>query len=145
MGKVNLESEALQISIYCNSIMNILNEHKRLSLVKVVIFSYLVKRNRLKSQQIYDGKHSTDLMYKSLSLLIGNFEEFSNSVGNILKSIHILNEKNLISLEQNFIKLGTKQYEYKEVYKESLFFKKAIEECIHVSDKQFLKEVLCSV
>lgn len=145
MGKINLESEALQISIYCNAIMNILNEHKKLSLAKVVIFSYLVKRNRLKSQQIYDGRHSTDLMYKSLSLLIGNFEEFSNSVGYILKSIHILNEKSLILLEQNFIKLGTEQYEYKEIYNESSFLKKTIEECKNISDKQFLKEVLSSV
>ncbi|MEW4239325.1 hypothetical protein Q0N51_10105 [Priestia megaterium] len=145
MGNIKLQSETLQISVYCEVILNILNEHANLSLSKIIVFSYLVKKNKYESQRIYDGRHSKDLMFKSLSLLSGDFDEFSNSVGHILKSIHILKEKGAIEFEDSILKRKFNKFDINNLYEESVFLKNAIEESRNISDKQFLKEVLCNV
>ncbi|WP_439948924.1 hypothetical protein [Bacillus subtilis] len=145
MGDIKLQSETLQISIYCEVILNILNEHVNLSLSKIIVFSYLVKKNKYESQRLYDGRHSKDLMFKSLSLLSGDFEEFSNSISYILKSIHILNNNNLIEFEDGILKRNFKKNHNGNLYKESVFLKNAIEESQNISDKQFFKEVLYNV
>ncbi|UAL54472.1 hypothetical protein [Metabacillus dongyingensis] len=145
MKNIKLQSETLQISIYCEVILNILQEHANLSLSKIVVFSYLVKKNKYESQRLYDGRHSADLMYKSLSLLSGDFDEFSNSIGLVLKSIHILKINGLIEFEDGILKRNFKKLDTKSLYGESIFLKKAIEESRNISDKQFFKEVLCSV
>lgn len=145
MDRTKLQSEVLQIGIYCEVISRMLNEHNNLSLSKAVVFSYLIKKNKYESNRVYDGRHSVDLMYKSLSLLSGDFDGLSNSIGHILKSIHVLKSNGLIEFEDGNLKINSFKNDGKSLYGENVFLKKAIEESRNISNKQFFKEVLRSV
>ena len=48
MQKLELEAETIQISIYANIIMNILKKHGELSINKMLLFSYLIKKGRFR-------------------------------------------------------------------------------------------------
>ncbi|MGG3889607.1 hypothetical protein [Metabacillus fastidiosus] len=145
MGDLKFQAETLQLSIYSEIILNLLDKHKEISLPKSLVFAYLVRKDKFESQRVYNGRHTSDTVYKSLSLLSGDYEEFCKSVEFILKSIHLLKENNLIILEENILKAGIDAKNSKSIYGESVFLTRAIEASKNMSDKQFLKEVLSSV
>ena len=45
MQNLKYEVEAIQISIYCDIIKQILRKHEELSLSKMLVFSYLIKND----------------------------------------------------------------------------------------------------
>ncbi|MGA5673965.1 hypothetical protein ACPCKQ_18785 [Bacillus bombysepticus] len=145
MGNLKLQAETLQISIYCEVILNILKEHKELSLTKSLVFAYLVRKNKFESQQIYNGRHTSDTVYKSLSLLSGDYDDFCSNIAFILKSIHLLNENKLIFFEGDILRVNAYDANKKNLYQENSFLTRSIEESKKMSNKQFLKEVLSSV
>lgn len=48
MQILELEAETIQISIYTNIVLNILQKHKELSLNKMIFFSYLIKKENFR-------------------------------------------------------------------------------------------------
>lgn len=145
MRNLKLQAESMQLSIYCEIILNTLSNHKELSLVKTIVFSYLIKKYRLESYRRYDGRHTNDAVYKSLSLLSGDFEEYCNTIEYIIKSIDLLSNKKMIFLEDNILRVNVEFENIKNKKEENVFLNRAINESKKLSDKQFLKEVLSNV
>lgn len=145
MRNIKHEAEAIQVSIYCDVIMQILKKHKELSISKILVFSYLIKKDNLEIRSVYTANTSQDIVYKSLSLLAGDYVGFCNSIEYIIKAIHLLIQNNLINLEGNIIYEVLKIEYGKTVYVESSFLEKAIEASKKLTDKQFMKEVTSNV
>ena len=142
MRNLQNEAEAIQISIYCEIIMQMLKKHKELSVIKMLVFSYLIKGQKFIPNSIYTAQ---DLIYKGLSLLAGDYIGFCDSIGYIIKAIHLLIQKNLINLENNIIIEIPNEELGKSAYEESLFLEKVIEASKRMSDKQFMREVMYNV
>lgn len=145
MRNLKLQAESLQLSIYCEIILNTLSSHRELSLIKTIVFSYLIRRYRLESYQVYDGRHSTDVVFKSLSLLSGNFEEYCNSVEYIIKSLDLLENQGMIIVDEEIIKINDELENIGNKKDDNTFLNKAIDKSKNMSDKQFVKEVLWNV
>ncbi|HAZ36589.1 MAG TPA: hypothetical protein DDW58_03375 [Clostridiaceae bacterium] len=145
MRNLQNEAEAIQISIYCEIIMQMLKKHKELSVIKMLVFSYLIKGQKFIPNSIYTANTSQDLIYKGLSLLAGDYIGLCDSIGYIIKAIHLLIQKNLINLENNIIIEIPNEELGKSAYEESLFLEKVIEASKRMSDKQFMREVMYNV
>ncbi|MGG3926524.1 hypothetical protein ABET51_11055 [Metabacillus fastidiosus] len=141
MKKLKLEVETIQVSIYCEIIMQILIKHKELSVNKMLVFAYLIKKDRLIPRNIYNGNNTQDIIYKCISMLSGDYNEYCNSIEFILKAIHILNKNKLIFIENDVLHSISKTTVERLVYEESMFLEKAIEASKRMTDKQFMKEV----
>lgn len=140
--KIKLESETIQVSMYCEIVENILYEHKDLSVVKTLLYAYLIKNDNFLRKKIYSGSNKNDLMNKSMSMLSGDYESFCESIEFILKAIHLLIENRILHLENEVLLLNHSTSKKKMIYRATTFLNNAIEESKKVNDKQFLKEVL---
>lgn len=145
MSQLKLEAEAIQISIYCDIILNILQKHKNLSVNKILVFSYLIKKNRFISEDVYKGNNTQDIVYKCLSLLSGVYVEYCNNIQFILKAIHLLKSNNLILINGSTLYSNNLIVQENIFYKESIFMDKAIESSKKISEIQFMKEVTNNV
>jgi len=145
MRNLKYEIEAIQISIYCDIIKQILRNHKELSLSKMLVFSYLIKCDHFLLNNVYKANSTKDLIYKCISLLAGNYEGFCESVEYVVKAIHLLNDSGAIVIENSMLKFISATDHPKTVYQESSFIKNSIEESKKMTDKQFLKEVIYNV
>ncbi|MGM2187616.1 hypothetical protein ACS2JV_12530 [Bacillus cereus group sp. BceL102] len=47
MGNLKLQAEVLQLSSYCEVIKSIFNDNKELAVPKVLVYSYLIKKQNL--------------------------------------------------------------------------------------------------
>ncbi len=145
MRNLKSESETIQVSIYCDIIEQILIRHKELSVSKMLVFSYLIKRDKFTYRSVYTANNSQDIIYKGLSLLAGDYVGFCDSIEYIIKAIHLLKLKNIIGLENNIIIEISNTGIGKAVYEESMFLGKVIEASKKMTDKQFMKEVTYNV
>lgn len=145
MRNLKEQTESIQLSIYCNIICQTLQLHKSMSLCKIVTFSYLIKQNRFLGGNIYTAKNTQDIIFKGISLLAGDFEGYCNSVPYILKALHLLISKGLVSVENDILTLTANDLKLDTVYEENNFMKKVIEESKTMTDRQFMKEVTFNV
>lgn len=81
MQKLELEAETIQISIYANIIMNILKKHGELSINKMLLFSYLIKKGRFRLGKIYTANNTQDVVCKD------NFSNYEKLCIELLKNI----------------------------------------------------------
>ena len=105
MQKLKLEAEAIQISMYTDIILSILERHKDLSLCKIMLFSYLIKKEIFRPRGIYTAKNKQDIVYKAISLLSGEYEDYCENVEFILKSIHLLKVNGNVTVIKSMIRL----------------------------------------
>lgn len=145
MRNLKYESEAIQISIYCDIIKQILKRHDELSIAKVLVFSFLIKNGNYLLSNVYNANSSQDLIYKGLSLLAGNYISFCENIEYIFKAIHLLIVKDVVWVENSIIKAISTIDSAKLVYQESTFLGKTIEASKRMTDKQFMKEVMYNV
>lgn len=145
MRNIRVQAESIQLSIYCNIICQTLKRHEKLSICKIVTFSYLIKQNRFLGGTIYTARNTQDVIYKGLSLLSGDFDGICNSVPYILKSLHLLISKGIVESENDILYLTSNQLKLDSIYEENNFMKKVIEESKTMTDKQFMKEVTYNV
>lgn len=145
MKNLKIEAETIQVSIYCDIILQILNKHKALSVNKILVFTYLIKKDRFIPKKIYNANNTQDIIYKCISQLAGDFEEYCNNIEFILKAIHLLNTKKLVSIESNVIYNSSEMGSSQIIYEESNFLEKAIEASKRMTDRQLMKEVIYNV
>jgi len=145
MRNLKGESETIQVSIYCDIIKQILKRHKELSISKMLVFSYLIKRDKFAYRSVYTANNSQDIIYKGLSLLAGDYVGFCDSIEYTIKAIHLLKLKNIIGIENNIIIEIPNAGIGKAVYEQSMFLEKVIEASKKMTDKQFMKEVTYNV
>lgn len=139
------EVEISQVSIYCEIVLILINEHKTISLIKLVVFSYLVKKENFLSNTVYNSSNKKNIVNKYLSLLAGDMDKLLVSYEYILKAIHILLKNGFVNFDGVNISKTEKTHREKFVYEEKKFTKKIIEKTKSMSDKQFMREVLTNV
>lgn len=139
------ELEAVQISIYCNIVSMLLKEHQTLSLAKLIVFSYLVKKEAVTQCNIFTSNIKKDLINKYLSLLLGDIDKLFASYEYILKAINILKKNGFIDCNGTLISKTNKLNTDTFIYEENKFTKKVIEKAKNMSDAQFMREVLSNV
>lgn len=145
MRNLEIEAETIQVSIYCDIITRILKRHFELSLNKLLVFAYLIKKERLIPYKIYNGNNTQDIVCKCISLLAGDYGEYCNSIQFIIKAVHLLIIDEIIQLENNVLHCQSDLKMEKPIYYENLFMEKAIEASKKMTDRQFLKEVMYNV
>lgn len=146
MSKNDLYLETIQTSLYIDIILNVLDNHNKLSLNKIIFFSFLIKKERDNVQSVYKSNNKNNIVFKAISLISGSFEDYCNSMEFIIEAIHILTVNQLIVLKDGYLYKG--DYIIEKRIKnniETTFIKKAIEESEYMTDKQFLKEVMDNV
>lgn len=145
MRSLKFEAESIQISIYCDIILAVLNKHMELSVNKMLFFAYIIKKDRFIPGKIYGGNNTQDILNKCISLISGDYVEYCNSVEFIIKAIHLLETTGKIQLENNRLRRLKEKGVHKAIYEESLFIEKSIESSKKISDKQFMREVIHNV
>jgi hypothetical protein len=145
MNNLELEIETIQIGIYCNIILNLLKKHYNLSLCKILVFSYLIKKDKFQFGKVYNANNSQDVVYKAISLLAGTYKDFCYNINFIIKSIHLLVINCKIELDNNILMLCSDIEVKSELYNESTFIFKAVEESKYISDRQIMREVINNV
>lgn len=142
MKKIEEELEIILISKYTEIILNILETHKKLSVNKTLVFSYLIKKNNFYNSNIYNVRNTKNTVLKCISQLSGLYNDYCENLKYIISAIHLLIINNKISLNSgNLIYLGiTESSENKKS-----FINLAIKESQNYSDRQFLKEVVKNV
>jgi hypothetical protein len=132
------EREIIIVSFYTHLIQNILKEHEKLSVLKILVFSFLMKKQKL-TLKIYNSNNKNNVMLKLLSQLSGEFMHFINDLEFLFKSIDILVKSNKIEHFDGILKIKDFEYELKD--KKDLVYK-AINESKYYSNEQFMREVL---
>lgn len=145
MQILELEAETIQISIYTNIVINILKNHGELSVNKILLFSYLIKKEKFRLGKIYNANNTKDVVCKAISLLSGEYTEYCENIQFILKAIHLLVMSKKIEVNGYLLYWISGLEVEKSLYQESPFIQKAIEECKKMSDRQFMKEVISNV
>lgn len=143
MSKNMILAEAVIISRYCDIILGILQKHSNLSVNKILVFSFLIKKNTFTDKEVYSAKNSRDIILKCISKLSGAFEDYCNEIEYILKAIHLLIQNGDLIFENEQIRCTSKSN--KSIFVESKFIEKCIIESNKMTDRQFLKEVMHNV
>lgn len=145
MVTIEQESEALQISRYCEIIMQILATNKILTLIKLITFAYILKNKEYLKEDVYMVTNDKDVIFKCLSIMSGLFNEFAQTIPYIIKAIHLLKINNMIDIKDNIITPTKIKTVLNQMYDNNTFIYKAIESSKKMSDRQFLKEVITNV
>lgn len=145
MATIEIEAEVLQISRYCEIIIQILSINKSLSIVKILVFAFILKNNVYLQGNLYSANTSIEIVYKCISTLSGQFNDFLSNIPFILKAIHILKTDGRISIDNSLIKPMRIKNVLNQMYDETSFVYDAIKESKKMSDRQFLKEVISNV
>lgn len=135
----------MQISIYCDVIKGILKRHKELSVNKMLVFAYLLKKERFMPGRIYNGNNTQDIVCKSISLLSGDYDEYCNSIQYIIKAIHLLVNDGTLQLQNSLLMHNSDTKSEVVICHENMFIEKAIEASKKITDRQFLREVTYNV
>lgn len=139
----NYKIEVLLVSKYCSIVMQILNEHRQLSINKMLLFAYLLKSNKNYYTYIYKASTTNDVLIKAISQITGAYDDYCKNIKYIIEAIHLLIKKGEIILQEDILICSNTSFS-KEKYNNG-FIGKAIHESKNVSERQFLKEVINNV
>lgn len=140
MSKNQLLAEAILISTYCDIIIKLMQVSKEMPVGKIIVFAYIMKKNRFTEEEIYKGNTQNDVLFKFLSGISGAYEDLCEDFEYIFKSIDLLINNNNLKIEDSVVKyIGMSE---QPIYVVSKFIKKAILESSYVTERQFIKEVM---
>lgn len=139
------EFEAFQIAVYIDTSYVILRSIKEMSVIKLAFFAYSINKSRFFEKQVYNARHSRDVVTKEISTISGDFDGFVNSMPFILKSIDILNRRGIVDIVENIVHLQDESYQAVYCNSLSVFEKNAINSSLTWSDRRFVREVLHNV
>lgn len=143
MSNVKKDAEVIQLSIYCDIMMSILKKKEKLSVNKLITFSYLLKKNNYYNKDVFNGKNAKGLVIKALSLLNGLRDDYFANITYAFSAIDLLVVSGKVKWDNEIITIYDDKF--KSNYIVGLFFQKAIEASDLYTDRQFLKEVLNNV
>ena len=140
---LNTQIEIVQISMYCDIIKNILIKHRSLSVIKILTFSFIIKKNKCLRLDCFSAKNKNDLVLKCLSQIAGRYDEFKEQLKFIFSALDILIKNNICSLHITEVICNIPEILDIEDY--GTFMSSAIEEGKQYTDRQFLREVISIV
>ncbi|MGG7195882.1 hypothetical protein ACQPUI_04015 [Clostridium butyricum] len=145
MKRIEIEVELIQVGIYCNIISDLINKYEQLSIIKTSVFAYLIKKYKFIPDKIYTANNTQDIISKCISMLSGDYEEYSKSIKYIIKSMDILISANKLCVKNDLLIRNENTRVEKSIYVRDAFLEKTIKTSNKISDRQFLKEVLQNV
>lgn len=142
--KYNSEYEVILTSFYIDVISRIVSNNPSISVIKLVFFSFLIKKEHFRKFNTYSGNTSRDLINKVISLASGSFDKFCDNISYIFFAIHLLkiNNKIEISSEGKCIWISSDE---KQTQTYGKIIIDALKKSFYVTDDQFLKEVVANV
>jgi len=143
MQRLEVQAEIVMISAYCDIVLKILSTHRTLSINKMLVFAYLIKKKKFNQSDIYSTHNKHDVVLKCISQLSGLFGDYCENIQYLVKAIHILVSDGKVVVHETELLLPTDSQPIE--YSENEFIKKAIEESKRYTDRQFLKEVIYNV
>jgi len=141
-SKIDLELEVILTSTYSEIVLNVLKIHKNLSVIKTMVFAFLIKKRKFINANVYSASNKNDLVLKCISQLSGLYKDYCENLKYIISAIHLLIVNGKLAYN-----LGELMYvETSEIIiEEKSFINNAIRESKNYSDRQFLKEVVRNV
>ena len=136
MMQTNVDAEVIQLSVYCDIIIGILKYIEEMSINKVMVFAYILKKNRFYKCKVFTANSKINIVIKALTLLNGLRDDYFYNIEYIVKAIDIFEENGLLIL---------KDKSYPSKMDIPLFFRHVLDESGNFTDRQFLKEVLENV
>lgn len=140
---LDLQIEVVQTSIYYDIVKSLIIESCSISIIKVAIFSFIIKKSRRQKISIYNGSHSNDLVLKFLSQANGSFDDLCFQIPYIIQTIDLLVKNGLCEVHQGEIICLDLNAQIE--IKFDSFTESALAECKTYSDRQFLREVISIV
>ena len=140
---ISLQSEALQLSIYCKIIKDILIKYRNISIIKLVVFSFIIKKHESLRVDCFSAKNSSDLVLKALSQIAGRYDELTNQLPYIFQAIDLLIKNGICDLHTTEVMCLLPESTAHQEMKSFIF--SAIEESKSYTERQFLKEVVSIV
>lgn len=145
MKRIEIEMELIQIGIYCNIISDLINKYEQLSIIKISVFAYLIKKNKFIPNKVYTANNTQDIISKCISLLSGDYEEYCKSMKYIIKYMDILISANKLCVKNDLLIRNENTRVEKSIYVRDAFLENTIKSSNKISDRQFLKEVIQNV
>lgn len=143
MSKLQFEEEAVMTSEYSYIILGLLRSHPNLSLVKTIIFTYIIKKQRFYWTSLYSGKNINNTVLKCISQLSGLFDDYCLNQKYIIQAIHLLISNKDIEISNFFLKANNMTLNIESITDK--FLDLAIEESRRFSDRQMIKEIVGNV
>lgn len=140
---VDLQAEALQLSMYCKIIKDILIKYRSISIIKLVVFSFIIKKHESLQVECFSAKNSTDLVLKALAQIAGRYDELESQLPHIFQAIDLLIKNGICDLHTTEVMCLLPESTTHQLMKGFIF--SAIEESKSYTDRQFLKEVISIV
>lgn len=146
MTTIELESEILQVSRYCEILTQILAINKAQSLIKLIVFAYLLKNEFYLKENVHRSNTSNEIVYKCLSILSGQYEDFVKNIQVIIEALHMLKLDKRVTISNTGLVSSIRiKMVLNQMYDEDSFIYNAIKASRNMSDRQFLKEVINNV
>lgn len=143
MKQIKLEEESMMTAEYSYIIIGLLRKHKNLSVIKIILYSYLLKKQKYYRNPLFTGNNSTEVVFKSISMLSGMFIDYCENQKYIIQALHLLITNKDIELIDNSINVLNKTLEVENI--DDKFIDIAIEESKKFSDRQIMKEIVTNV
>lgn len=140
---LDLQIEVIQISIYCDIVKNLLLKHRSMSIIKVISFSFVIKKRQHLQGSIYKGNNKTDLVLKFLSQASGLFDDMCEQMPYVFQAIDLLVKDGFCEAHEGELICTTTNRQKAVDY--DAFTEAAIQESKSYSDRQFLREVISVV
>ena len=138
-------TEVLLVSDYCSIIEKILNKHRTLSVVKTLLFSYLLHSNDKYYKKLYNSNTKDKILLKAISQISGRYDDFCNNMSYIIEAIHLLIKCNKIQLIDSNLVINNEQNNIGYVDIDNKFIDDSIKNSLNISDRQILKEIINNV
>lgn len=140
---LDLQIEVVQVSLYCDIIKSMIMVNECMSIIKIAVFSFIIKKRTYHNGIIYRGNNKTDLVLKFLSQASGLYDELCLQMPYILQAIDLLVKNGVCEVhESEVIRAGVMLH---SVASFDSFTEAAIQESKTYSDRQFLREVISIV
>lgn len=137
---LDLQIEVVQVSIYCDIVRNLMVKHRSMSIIKIIAFSFTIKKRLHLNGSIYKGNSKVDLVLKFLSQASGLFDELCEHMPYIFQAIDLLIKNGVCEVHESELICSIPKYQNVADY--DAFTEAAIQESKTYSDRQFLREVL---
>lgn len=142
-GTIVLQAEALQLSVYCKIIKDILIKYRNMSIIKLIVFSFIIKKHESLQVECFSSKNSTDLVLKALTQIAGRYDELTSQLPYIFQAIDLLIKNGICDLHTTEVMCLLPESATHQLMKGFIY--SAIEESKSYTDRQFLKEVISIV
>lgn len=140
---LDLQIEVIQISIYCDIVKNLLLKHRSISVIKIISFSFIIKKRQHLQGSVYKGNNKVDLVLKFLSQACGLFDELCEQMPYIFQAIDLLVKDGFCETQEGELVCSLTSQQKAVDY--DAFTEAAIQESKSYSDRQFLREVISIV